>query len=1161
MPDAPATDGLPDGQDPTPGARDAAIDLFLSYNSDDYQFVQAVRQRLIGHGLTTFFDRESFPRGLPWAAELEAALKRAKAVGVFLGPNGLGVWQKREMAFALDRQAQGEKSGSRLPVIPVLMPGFRFDDQTHEPPSLLLLNMSVDLRAGPNDTAAIEMLAGATRRQTSPPVREVPQVCPYRGLRPFREEDAPLFFGREVFASNLLEKTRAHPLVAVVGPSGSGKSSVVQAGLVPLLRKERAPQKTWGVVVFTPGHRPFHRLAAALVATWQPNVSLRNKEGDDLGDHFAAKKEIALETAFTSALEHSERADRLLLVADQCEELFTMTPEADRIPFVEALLAAAAASPVTLVLTLRADFYSQAIGLSRSLSDGIGRGLVNLGAMEPEELRRAIEEPARCVGLAFEPGLVKTILDDVAKRPGSLPLLEYALTELWNRKSGGKLRHDAYDATGGVVGAIGATAERVFARLSPSDQAVALRALTRLVRVSSADEEGIDTRQRVRFRDLGEPAHPVLSEFVKERLLVTDRDPATKDELIEVAHEALIRNWIRLKEYINGDREFLLWRQQRLGFALAEWRRTGQDTGALLRGAQLEEARRRVKERGDELNDEERGFVRASIRSSGFTRRTAVYVLGGALLAGVLGLIAMGGWWAWTRSDAYQVRRILIEAPGLCETARGRVVLDWIVIWSIIGRGDEAMAVAASLADPDVASRALVDATAALVEVGKPVEAARAAANAVSMAKKIDDPGKRLRDLRAAASTLVYARMPDEALAAVEEIDPIYRSPELSEVAAALAKADKPDKAWALAKKITRPVLQARVLTDVASALLRAGRDGEAAKALAAAKELAVTLNDSETPAAALLREAGTPDEVAKALSMPRRVVKAGERTLYPMDAAPSLARAGKRDEALSVVDKINNPIGKMEALSAVARELAKAGKPDDALFVADKIVQPGVRAEALSAAARELAKAGKPDDALFVAKAVTPSSEQESALSAAAEALAKAERPSEALSVAKKLVDPSERSRALSAVAEALTKAGKRDDAARVAGAAVLAAEKVSESFLRERALVPALGALANAGKTLQAIGGISQITDESIRSETRMQVAIAQARLGHFLQARETAILCSSPSDQLSAYTAIVREYFKKQDSAMEAVFKKLEAIPEPSFSKEPTEPAVRD
>src|SRR5262249_20890130 len=188
----------------------------------------------------------------------------------------------------------------------------------------------------------------------------------------------------------------------------------------------------------------FHRLAAALVATWQPDVTRRNVESDVQGDHFAAKRETALETAFASAVEHSERADRLLLVVDQFEELFTMTPEADRVPFFEALLAAAAASPVTLVLTLRADFYGQAIGLSRSLSGGIERGLVTLGPMPPEELRRAIEEPARRVGLAFEPGLVDTILRDVAKQPGSLPLLEYALTELWNKRSGGWVRHDAY---------------------------------------------------------------------------------------------------------------------------------------------------------------------------------------------------------------------------------------------------------------------------------------------------------------------------------------------------------------------------------------------------------------------------------------------------------------------------------------------------------------------------------------------------------------------------------------------------------------------------------------------------------------------------------------------------------------------------------------------
>src|SRR5262249_24241221 len=139
----------------------------------------------------------------------------------------------------------------------------------------------------------------------------------------------------------------------------------------------------------------------------------------------------ALETAFATALEHSERADSLLVVVDQFEELFTLTSEAARKPFVEALIAAAGVAPLTILLTLRADFFGQAIGLSRSLCDAIGRGAVFLGRMTGDELRRAVEEPGRCVGVGFAQGLVNVILREVEKQPGNLPLLEFALTELW----------------------------------------------------------------------------------------------------------------------------------------------------------------------------------------------------------------------------------------------------------------------------------------------------------------------------------------------------------------------------------------------------------------------------------------------------------------------------------------------------------------------------------------------------------------------------------------------------------------------------------------------------------------------------------------------------------------------------------------------------------
>ncbi len=227
----------------------------------------------------------------------------------------------------------------------------------------------------------------------------------YRALRAFREEDAPFFFGREDFANELFEKLRKQTLVAVVGPSGSGKSSVVHAGVLPLLRRERPPRPSYDALACTPGKRPFHALAAALIPAWATETSKTDTliAMEKLGNSLASG-EVSLDGAISLALKASPDTDRLLVIVDQFEELFTLTPEADRSRFVKALLECTEPPRMTVVLTLRADFYGQAIGLSRDLSDRIQQGLVNIGPMTTAELRRAIAHPARNVGLGSRPG-------------------------------------------------------------------------------------------------------------------------------------------------------------------------------------------------------------------------------------------------------------------------------------------------------------------------------------------------------------------------------------------------------------------------------------------------------------------------------------------------------------------------------------------------------------------------------------------------------------------------------------------------------------------------------------------------------------------------------------------------------------------------------------
>ena len=319
------------------------MQLFLSYNSADRTSVIAIQKLLQARGITTFLDHDNLVSGLAWPQALEQALRAVAGVAVFIGRE-LGGWQKREMWFALDRQVREEKEGRPFPVIPVLLHGA---DLT---PGFLFLNTWIDLRRGLDDVCTAEALSAFEQAiKATEPVRyredsaarvvECTAICPYRGLQIFREEDAAFFAGRKAFAKQLLDFTLGKNLVAVVGPSGSGKSSVVQAGLIPLLRREQPPANTWDAVSFTPGDDPFHRLASALIPLLEPDLSetARLTEAEELGRNLAADK-IRVESVINRVIQKSNGTGRLLLVTDQFEELFTLTPEAVRRPFAQALV-------------------------------------------------------------------------------------------------------------------------------------------------------------------------------------------------------------------------------------------------------------------------------------------------------------------------------------------------------------------------------------------------------------------------------------------------------------------------------------------------------------------------------------------------------------------------------------------------------------------------------------------------------------------------------------------------------------------------------------------------------------------------------------------------------------------------------------------------------
>jgi WD40 repeat protein/DNA-binding SARP family transcriptional activator len=443
-------------------------------------------------------------------------------------------------------------------------------------------------------------------------------ACPYRGLCSFQEEDARFFFGREGFAGRLVEavlrpRKAGLPLVCIVGSSGSGKSSAVFAGLLPRLRAAG----DWLIAALRPGAQPFHALASALLCTLSPGLGTPSRllEARKLADVLAGGG-LALSDMVASALAQAPPARRLLLVVDQFEELYTLCPEPEaRRRFVDALLTAlssgrrARVPSLVLLLTMRADFMAQALA-HRPLADALQGAALLLGPMNRGELRTAVERPAELQGAAFEAGLVERILDDVGEEPGNLPLLEFALTLLWEQHSHGWLTHAGYEEIGRVHGALARYAEEVVAGLAPAERVAVRHVFVQLVRPGEGTE---DTRRTAARSELGEEHWRLVQHLADKRLVVTGRD-ATGMEGAEVVHEALIRSWGQWRGWMQADRAFRTW-QERMRAALRQWQASAQDEGALLRGAPLVEAEHWLADRPAELSQAEQAFIRAGVEA------------------------------------------------------------------------------------------------------------------------------------------------------------------------------------------------------------------------------------------------------------------------------------------------------------------------------------------------------------------------------------------------------------------------------------------------------------------------------------------------------------------------------------------------------------------
>jgi tetratricopeptide (TPR) repeat protein len=607
---------------------------FLSYNSQDRAAVREVAERLIDEKLKIFVDWELLP-GREFQPALAEALHESRTCVVFVGPNDLGWWQKEEVQVAIDKRAREPE----FRVIPVLLPGAVRPKRGEVAHLEFLINATwVELVKTLDDDAAFRQLVAGI---TGIPIRGRNDwyedgVCPYRGLEAFRPDDEKFFFGRDNLTGWLVGSLRREIRAAqgvrflgVFGPSGSGKSSVVLAGLVPRLKAGAIEgSEHWPVVIFRPGDDPLKNLATAVVQRFHPADSL-----PDAAQVLKLIGDLRADARTLDIFAHMSLCDqpgevRLAVVVDQFEEVFTYRPqddqartrfEHDRNQFFANLLQAAAApgGRVAVVLTMRSDFWSSCAPFPQ-LNDVLSSHQEQVGPMSASELREAIEQPAFRVGCEVEPALTERLLADVEGQPCSLPLLQFALTEVWKRRNVRELMLRAYNDLGGVEGAIEHRANEIYNSLKPEYQDLCRWLFLRLVQPGEGTE---DTKRRASYRELL-PGDSTRAEAVKRliqtladrdaRLITTEGADAT-DGAVEVAHEALIRGWTQFRRWVDAERAGLRI-QRRLTEAAQEWAAASPEhkQDYLYSGARLAVCREWVETRRDELSRIEAALLAAS---------------------------------------------------------------------------------------------------------------------------------------------------------------------------------------------------------------------------------------------------------------------------------------------------------------------------------------------------------------------------------------------------------------------------------------------------------------------------------------------------------------------------------------------------------------------
>ena len=454
---------------------------------------------------------------------------------------------------------------------------------------------------------------------------------PYAGLSSFQESDAARFFGRSREIAAAVNRIRDRPIMGVIGPSGVGKSSFVRAGLVPALKSSG---EQWETLVIRPGRSPLQAVAAMM----SPMVSSTSTTVvDDLKEQADLARRLAAEPGQMGQVlrARARRANRkILLFVDQFEELYTLVADpAERAAFTACLSGAAddASSPVRVVLSLRSDFLDR-VGEDPQLMTEVMQGLFFLTPPGRDGLRDALVQPAEMAGYHFEnPVMVEEMLTHLETTPGALPLLQFAATKLWDAKDSTRklLTQNAYNAMGGIGGALASHADSVLAELSPQSQSLARQLFLRLITPER-------TRAIVSLAELAEMSpgtgdvQRLVDHLSTARLLVTQTaaDGSAQGSTVEVVHESLIHSWPSLKRWLDETQEDSQFVEQ-LRVATKQWQAKGRDPGTLWRGESAEEAMRWVKRNKSPIPISQKEFLDAVIsEATRAERRRRTFTIG-----------------------------------------------------------------------------------------------------------------------------------------------------------------------------------------------------------------------------------------------------------------------------------------------------------------------------------------------------------------------------------------------------------------------------------------------------------------------------------------------------------------------------------------------------